>query len=147
MSLFLITIRKSAYVQPFPNHLRLVTPLLRMDIAYRRIRQATSVEMQRLFPIERSKGIKRSMLRHFAKNTAILLDMQGWPMPRWLLNLFLSPLFFPDKSSRLALLVPDWMAFSTDMESFRGTWLDSQRQPGASPQSDLLHSLSQPKRR
>jgi hypothetical protein len=147
LGVFLILIRKSAYVQPFENHLRLATPFLRMNISYRRIRQASSVEMQRLFPIERYKGIKRRVLRPFANKTAILLDMNGWPMPHWILNLFLSPFFFPDRTSRLALLVPDWMEFSTDMESFRGVWLDSQRQTVNSPQSDLLHNILKSKKR
>jgi hypothetical protein len=143
LTFFLIAIRKSAYVQPFPTHLRLVTPFLRMNISYRRIRQASTSEIQRLFPVERSKGVRRRLLRKFATQTAIVLVMQGWPLPRWALGMFLSPFFFPDKSSRLALLVPDWMAFSTDMESFRGTWLDNQRQQAQSPQNQLFQNIGQ----
>jgi hypothetical protein len=147
LGIFLILIRKSAYVQPFENHLLLATPILRMNISYRRIRQASSVEMQRIFPVEKYKGIKRRLLRPFAKKTAILLDLNGWPMPRWVLNLFLSPFFFPDRTARLAILVPDWMEFSTDMESFRGVWLDSQRQVTSSPQSDLLRNILKSRKR
>lgn len=146
LAIFLITIRKLAYVQPFSSYLRLVTPFLRMNISYRRIRQASSVEMQRVFPLDRAKGFKRKLLAPLAGQTAIVLEMTGWPLPRWALGMFLSPFFFPDKTSRLALLVPKWMEFSTEMESFRGTWLESLRQPGGTSRSDLLTSLSRSKR-
>jgi hypothetical protein len=142
LAFFLLTIRKFAYVQPFDNHLLLVTPFLRLKIAYRRIRQASSVEMMRLFPLKRYRGRKRAILRRMMKYTAIVLELNGLPLSRGSLEMFLSPLFFPDKSPRIALIVPDWMKFSAELESFRGAWQDSQRpvkprrlpvQPGAGP--------------
>jgi hypothetical protein len=143
LAIFLVTVRKSAYVQPFDNHLRLVTPFLRMNISYRRFIQTSSAEMGRLFSLEDLKGQKRAFMRPLAKHTAIVLELKGWPLPRWALNLFLSPFFFPDRTSRLALLVPDWIRFSTELESFRSAWLDSLHHPASTPQSDLLASLSE----
>ena len=146
LSIFLISIRKLAYVQPFDTHLRLVTPFLQMNISYRRILRASSVEMLHLFPAGRYRGTQQKILLPLANETAIVLELRGWPLPRWILRLFLSPLFFPDKSSRLALLVPKWMDFSIDLENFRSTWLDSLHGPGGSAQSDLLASISRTKR-
>jgi hypothetical protein len=146
LSLFLIAIRKSAYVQPFAHHLRLVTPFLRLNISYRRISKASSVEVQYLYRLKKLKEWQLRLLRPLAGQTAIVLDMQGWPVPRRLLSLFLSPYFFPDKGSRLALFVPKWMDFSTELESYRSTWLDSQHQPDGSSRSALLGSLSDSRR-
>ena len=146
LSIFLISIARSAYVQPFPTHLRLITPFLRMNISYRRIRQASSVEMKHLFPIGSYKGWRRRLMLPLIGQTAIVLEMRGWPLPHRVLNLFLSPFFFPDKTSRLALLVPNWMDFSMEMESFRSNWLDSQHESGDNPQSALLASLSASKK-
>lgn len=126
-AIFLASLRKSAYVQPRDTHLRLVTPFLRMNISYRRIRQTAAAEMGRMFPPTRFKGRKRSILLPLASQTAVVLEMNGWPLPRGVLRLFLSPFFFPDRTARLALLVPDWMEFSTELESHRGAWLDSRR--------------------
>jgi hypothetical protein len=142
LSIFLIGIRNLAYIQPFTNHLKLVTPFLRLDISYRRILKASSVEMQHLFPYGRYKDWRQGLLHALASDTAIVLDLKGWPLPRWALEMFLSPFFFPDKTARLALLVPNWMDFSLDFESFRSTWLDSLREPDITPQSDLLASIS-----
>ena len=146
LSIFLATISKYAYVQPYPTHLRLITPFLRMNISYRRIRQASSVDMKHLFPIGQYKGWRWNLMRPLAGQTAIVLEMRGWPMPHQVLNLFLSPFFFPDKTSRLALLVPKWMDFSMEMESFRTKWLDSQHETENNPQSILLASLANPKK-
>jgi hypothetical protein len=143
LSIFLYAIRKSAYVQPYDNHLRLVTPFMQMKISYRRFVQASSTDMGRLFPLENLKGRKRDFIRPIAGETAVVLQLKGWPMPRRVLELFLSPYFFPDNTSRLALLVPDWIRFSTELESFRGSWLDSMKRPDGDARSDLLASFSE----
>ena len=142
LSIFLGAVRKSAYVQPFDDHLQLVTPFMRMNISYQRFIQTSIAEMGWLFSFETLKGRKREFLRPIAGHTAIVLKLNGWPLPRWVVELFLSPYFFPDSTERLALLVSDWMRFSTELESFRSAWLDSRvRRPGT-PQADLLASFS-----
>jgi hypothetical protein len=142
IGLLLLAIRRSAFVQPFNDRLRLVTPFLRLDISYGRIRQASSTEMGKLFPPKKFKGWQRDFLRSLSGLTAIVLEMDNLPVPRWLLDLFLAPFFFPDKTARMALLVPDWMKFSNEMESFRSAWLESLRKPERSPQSEILASFS-----
>ena len=142
LAIFLLTIRKLAYVQPFPGYLLLVTPFLRMNISYRRFHHTSSAEMGRLFRVGRVRGQRRTFIAPLARLTVVVLDLKGFPLPRWVLKFFLSPYFFPDKTSRLALLVPDWMTFSTELDSFRSAWLEAQRQPANSPQSVLLASLN-----
>ncbi len=145
LAIFLITIRKSAYVQPFENHLRLVTPFLRLKISYRRIRQASSMEINRLYPLGKNKR-RKGILKALEKYTAIVLELNALPLPRPALKLFLSPLVFPDRSPRMVLLVPDWIKFSTDLENFRSTWQDTLRQTEADPRGALLSSISRSKR-
>jgi len=142
LAIFLAAARKFAYVQAFEDHLRLATPFLRMNISYRRLFQTSSTEMGRLFPVEKLKGWKRTFMRTLAMRTVIVLEMKGWPLPRPLLNLFLSNFFFPDKNPRLALLVPDWIQFSMELESYRSAWFESSRHPATTPRSELLASLS-----
>jgi hypothetical protein len=124
-AIFLITIRKYAYVQPFEDHLRVVTPFLRLKISYRRIRQATCTEIRHLFAMGRNRRLNRTMGK-LASLTVIVLDLNGLPLPRAVLRLFLSPLFFPDKTPRLALLVRNWISLSTELESCRTAWLETQ---------------------
>ncbi len=144
LAIYLVAIRRSAYVQPFGSYLRLSTPFMRFNISYRRIRQASSIEMGRLFPPERFRGWKRKFLQPLAGHTVIVLDMSGWPMSRQVLLLFLSPFFFPDKTARMVLLIPHWMEFSTELESLRGTWLESARQAHHPRQPDLYAQVIRP---
>jgi hypothetical protein len=147
VALLLLVLRKTAYVQPCHNHLKVATPFLQFKISYRRIRQTTSAEMGRIFPPRRARGRKHALRRVLSAKTVILLDLNGWPMPRPLLQAFLSPLFFPDRSPRLALLVPDWIAFSNELESLRSAWFETIRRPTSTPQSDLLASIQNKSRR
>ncbi len=136
VAVLLLSIRKAAYVQPCDNHLRLVTPFLRLKIAYRRIRQSACVEIGRLYPQAFIRR-KRAILQPLVKSTLVVLDLNGLPLSRAVLSLFLSPLFFPDKTARLALLVTDWIKFSTELESYRSSWQDAQHQPNRAARMPL----------
>ncbi len=118
-SLFLFLIRKKAYVQPMPGHLRLVTPFLRMNIAYKRIRRTSTAEMQGLFPPNKLSGWNREIMRPFSRRTVVFIEMTAWPVSRLTLMFFLSPFFFPAKGPVLAFLVDDWMGLVTEIEGMR----------------------------
>ncbi|MFH2102293.1 MAG: hypothetical protein ABIJ39_02895 [Chloroflexota bacterium] len=139
LAFVMIAVRKSAYIQPFDNHLRLVTPFLRLNISYSRIRQTYSSEMEHIYPANKVRGWKRNILRPLASKTAIVLELSAFPIPRLALYFFLSPFFFPDKSSRLALLVSDWIAFSTEMESLRSSWQDTLRTRPEHPRTSVFN--------
>ena len=111
--------RKGAYVQPFRDHLRLVTPFLRLNISYRRVRRATSANMGSLFPPDKVSSWRAEIIQPLAKMTAIVLELNSHPMAQAQLRLFLSPLFFKDKSPHFVILVDDWMKFSSELETMR----------------------------
>jgi hypothetical protein len=119
MALFFLTIRKSAYVQPFRTHLRLVTPFLRLNISYRRFRSSTTSDMKALFPPANISGWRRGIIAPLAPMTSIVINLNGFPLHPFLLRFFLSPFFFKDKTPHLIILVNDWMRFSAELESMR----------------------------
>lgn len=119
IGLFMLIIRKSAYIQPFGDHLRLVTPFLRMNISYKRVLKTSSANMGALFPPSSVSGWRGGIIRPIAKMTANVLDFNAYPISRTVLSFFLSPLFFKDKTPHLVILVDDWMRFSSELESMR----------------------------
>jgi len=121
ISLFMLLMRKSAYVQPFSDHLLLATPFLRMKISYSRIRRATSANLAVLFPPKSLRGFRRDILEPLFKLTAVVIELNALPMPMTTLRLFLSPFFFKDNTPHLVILVQNWMAFSAELESLRVT--------------------------
>lgn len=112
-------IRKTAYVQPFNDHLRLVTPFLRLNISYKRFLRTGTANMGVLFPPKSVRSSLHDIVEPLAKMTAIVIDVKSLPMPQNRLKLFLSPLFFKDKSPHIVILVADWMRFSAEMDSLR----------------------------
>lgn len=112
-------IRKSAYVQPFNDHLRLVTPFLRLNISYKRFLRTGTANMGSLFPPKNMRGSLQDIVEPLAKMTAIVIEVKSLPMSQNVLRLFLSPLFFKDKSPHIIILVAEWMRFSAEMDSLR----------------------------
>lgn len=118
-SLFLWAFRKGAYVRVFGDHFLLATPFLRMKVSYRRIVRTSTATMESLFPVRRMHGLQREALQPLLKRTAAIVELNAMPMPRSTLRLFLSPFFFRDQTPTLVLLVPDWMAFITELDGMR----------------------------
>lgn len=119
LGLLLLAMRKSAYVQPFSDHLRLVTPFLRLNISYKRFLRTSSANIGSLFPPNSVSKWRAEIIQPIAKMTAIVLELRGHPMSQSILRLFLSPLFFKDKSPHFVILVDEWMKFSNELESMR----------------------------
>jgi len=119
VTLFLFIIRKAAYVRPFGTYLRLVTPFLRINISYRRFRGSTTAEIRALFPPASISGWRREIIRPLSGMTAIVINLNGYPVSPMILRLFLSPFFFKDKTPHLVILVKDWLRFTTELDSMR----------------------------
>ena len=118
-SILMWIIRKSAYAQAFPDHLRLVTPFLRMNISYKRFRRSGPANMGALFPPNRVSSAQAEVVQHVAGMTAVVIEFTGHPMSQSALRFFLSPLFFKDKTPNLVILVDDWMRLSSELDSIR----------------------------
>ncbi len=119
MTIFIFLMRKAAYVRPYANHLRLVTPFLRLNISYKRIVQTRATEMSTLFPSSKLSNMQRESMARLMAKTALVIELNESPIPRTILLFFLSPFFFKDKSPHFVLLVEKWMTFSTALESLR----------------------------
>jgi hypothetical protein len=119
IGVFFWIIRYFAYVQPLPNSLKLVTPFLRLNISYKRFKKTTATEMRYLFTYKSMSGWVRDIFSPLANKTALVIDLNGYPISPVLLRLFLSRFFFKDKTPHLVILVQDWMRFSSELESMR----------------------------
>lgn len=140
-TLFLFIIRKTAYVQAFPTYLRLVTPFLRLNISYRRFRGSTTSEMRALFPPKSLSSWRREIIAPLSWMTAIVINLNGYPVSPTLLRLFLSPFFFKDKTPHLVILVKDWLRLSTEIDSMRLGGRESKKPKARPRDSSILSRL------
>ncbi|MFN3742485.1 MAG: hypothetical protein ACK4VW_07420 [Anaerolineales bacterium] len=122
VTLLLWVFRHLAYIQPRAESISIVTPFLRFNVSYKRLRRITSGEMYALFPSQRLSSWNREILEPLLHKTALVLELSSWPLPPFILRLFLSPFFFRDKTPHLVILVDNWMRLSTELESFRATY-------------------------
>ena len=125
---FFWMIRYIAYIQPLPGHLKLVTPFMRINISYKRFKKTTTTEMRYLFPRKSLSGWMQEIVSPLANKTAMVIDLNGYPVPAFMLRLFLSRFFFKDKTPHLVILVEDWMRFSAELDSMR---MGSEPEPAA----------------
>ena len=119
IGVFFWVIRFLAYVQPLPKSLKLVTPFMRLNISYKRFKKTTATEMRYLFAYKSMSGWVRDIFSPLANKTALVIDLNGYPISPVLMRLFLSRFFFKDKTPHLVILVQDWMRFSSELESMR----------------------------
>jgi len=117
--LFLLVIRQFAYIQVFPDHLKLATPFLRVNISYKRLQKTTTTEMRYLFPRKSMSGWAWDIFEPLANKTALVIELKSYPISPTILRLFLSRFFFKDKTPHLVILVKDWMRFSSELDSMR----------------------------
>jgi len=119
VGIFFWVIRYFAYVQPFPTYLKLVTPFMRINISYKRIKKTTTTEMRYIFSYKSMSGWVQEIFSPLANKTALVVDLNGYPISSVVLRLFLYRFFFKDKTPHLVILVKDWMRFSSELESMR----------------------------
>lgn len=119
IGIFFLIIRQIAYVQAFPGYLKFVTPFLRLNISYKRINKTTTVEMRQLFPPKSMSGWMRDIFAPLASQTAVIIELKGFPISPVILRLFLSRFFFKDKTPHFVILVKDWMKFSAELDSLK----------------------------
>ncbi len=145
-SLFLLFTRNGAYIQLFDDHLCLATPFLRLNVSYKRIQKSTTAQLFSLFPPNSLSSWKRDLIAPISSSTVVVIYLTSYPLPRFILRMFFSPFFFFDKTSHFVLILDDWMAFNTDLDSRRVSG-KSPRKPtvSASPKarstSELLDDL------
>jgi len=142
LTFFLLIVRGGAYVQLFDTHLRLATPFLRTHISYKRIHRTTTAQVATLFPPGKYRGRKREIIEPLAAETAIVVHLTSYPLPRAALALFLSSFFFFDKTPHLVLIVDDWMNFSIELDSRRSGVKSPRRSPRPKTSSGLLDDLT-----
>lgn len=140
---FFIIIKQFAYVQVFPTYLKLVTPFLRLNISNKRITRTTAAEMHHLFPKKSLSWWNQEIIAPLANRTAVVVELNNYPVSPLILRRFLSRFFFKDKTPHLVILVNEWMLFSTELESMRTNTNPDSKTRLKPPRNSILSRLPQ----
>lgn len=118
-----------AYVEPRQNHLRLRTPVYRLNISYQRIRNTRPVDLKKTFPPSSLGAASRRALEPHYGRTALGVDLGSFPLSPFLLRWFFHPLFLAPDRPGFILIVDDWMRLSEILSDRMG----GDRDQGSSP--------------
>lgn len=107
-----------SYVQCRPNHLLVSTPLYKLAVSYRRIHTTRPV---RFVPTD-VRWSRQWLVQPYRGGTVLAVDLNGYPVSKRFLRLWLNEFVLPADLQGLLLVTPDWMALSLDIESHRTSW-------------------------
>ena len=139
--LFTLLGSRLAYAQPCEDHLRLQTPIYRLNVSYRRIHNTRPINFAKMFPPPTVRRVNRWLLRPFFGATALGIDVQGWPLSPTVLRLFFNRFFFAVDQPSFVLLVEDWMALSNQLSSRIDAWRGTHRERPHGPGIDAADIL------
>jgi hypothetical protein len=114
----------TAYVQPRADHLRLQTPIYRLNISYQRIRSTRPIDVAQLLPPTKLTRYQQRVLGPFLGDTALGINLTDWPLPRWVLRLFLSRWMLANDQLGLIVFTEDWMSLSHELTEAMNRWRD-----------------------
>jgi hypothetical protein len=134
---FAIMARNMGYVQAFGDHLRLVTPFLRLKIAYRRIQSARPMEFIKLFPPKKMKWADRNFSEPYFGKTVVAVNTNGYPLNPTLLRLFLPRQIFNPQGTGFVFVISDWMSLNTEIDSMMSVWRETQAKRTATGRGTL----------
>jgi len=142
-AMFAFIVRNMGYIQAQADYIRLVTPFLNLRISYQRVRSVRPSNVAQVFPPGQLRGTQRRFLEPFFGKTAVLLELKGYPVSTFFLKLFLVRSMFLPQGTGFVLVVPDWMALSTEIDSHQGVWRGKQKKgaDSASGAYGILQSL------
>jgi hypothetical protein len=135
----------TAYAQPRADHLRLQTPIYRLKISYLRIRTVRPIDVSRMIYPTRASASHKKELRPFLDKTVLGIDLTEWPLPRWVLRLFLSRWMLANDQLGLVLYVDDWMGLSNQLTRVMQAWGENRRpqQPGRGVAAEIIEENRQ----
>jgi extradiol dioxygenase family protein len=79
------------------------------------------------FPPREQSWSQRRFLQSFYGETAVAVELHGYPLSRILLRLFLSPLIYLPQSTGFVFIVDDWMKLSTELDARIASWQERKR--------------------
>jgi hypothetical protein len=114
---------RMAYVQCFPNYIKIRVPFLSIAVSYKRIVQMRPVQFRSQLRVADMKRPRLRMLEPYLGHTAIVLELNDFPLGERQLRLWLPWYVFASDTTGFVLVVNDWMALSRQISSFNDRWI------------------------
>ena len=119
---------RRAHVSCHKNNFVIHTPLYPIAFSYQRVQMVRPTEFKSIFPPENEKNTRWRLYQDIWGKTVVVINVKGYPLPKWWLRLWLHPYLMHPREVALVLPAADWMGLSRSLESMRTNWLESRRE-------------------
>jgi len=141
------------YVQCSERNIKIQAPLYQVVFSYKRVRETHPNTLFHMFESAKLSRSARNFVRseQYGGRTAIVIEMNSWPMSMRLMRFWLGNLMFAPDNRALVLWVEDWMGLNGELSDYKDRWRERKRQaqgnaPRASVYQDVFQS-PQPKKK
>jgi len=134
------------YVQCSERNIKIQAPLYQVVFSYKRVREAHPNTLFHMFENAKlSRSARNFVLSdQYGGRTAIVIEMNSWPMSMRLMRFWLGNLVFAPDNRALVLWVEDWMGLNGELSDYKDRWRERTRQARSPrPQASLYQEVTQ----
>jgi hypothetical protein len=118
--IFLYTIlAHRAHIRCYEDHFTLQGPLYPVVFSYHRVKSLRPTEFAKIHPPDEEKAARWRLYRDLWGKTVVVIDLNGYPLPKGWLRLWFNDYLFHPKTVGLVVLTEDWMALIRQIETHR----------------------------
>ena len=110
------------------RYFTLQTPLYPIVFSYRRVQAVRPVDFAKIRPPEEEKPARWRLYRHLWGQTAVAIDLRGYPLSKRWLRIWCHEYLFQPTSTGLLVLTDDWMGLIRQIEIHRTQLKQRRRQ-------------------
>jgi hypothetical protein len=129
------------YVQCSERNIKVQAPLYQVVFSYKRVQETRPNSLAHAFEHANLSRRERQLVfdPKYSGYTAIIVDMNSWPMSLRSLRFWLGKLLFGSKKS-LVLWVEDWMTLNRELSDYKDRWRARQQQARSGTPSGNLYT-------
>ena len=118
---------KRANIECQSNRLVIHAPFDVVALSYERVLLTRPVDFRSVFPPQEERGTRLRFYRRLWAKTVPVVDLKGYPLPKWWLRLWLHPYLLHPRETALVVPVEEWMTFTRTLDSLRTQWREEKR--------------------
>ena len=134
------------YVQCSERNIKIRAPLYQVVFSYKRVRETHPNTLFHMFENAKlSRSARNFVLSdQYGGRTAIVIEMNSWPMSMRLMRFWLGNLVFAPDNRALVLWVEDWMGLNGELSDYKDRWRERKRQAqGNAPRASVYQEVFQ----
>lgn len=115
-----------AYARVGEDHLRIQTPLFRLNVPFRQIVRSSAIQTAALYKGHTFSQGDRWFMQAFQDASGLLLELRALPGDQRWLRTWMGRLLFAPDSAGLVLIVDDWLDLEASLSRAMDRWWQNQ---------------------